>query len=104
MLNQISFTHFIDSGERAVQNIKFIQERGRFEWDAPEDSSRCDMKYSISFNNEIESDQVEMITQQYYGFDIYSCTNNNITVTTLIGFDNTNGEDASATYRISLGR
>lgn len=104
MLNQISFTHFIDSGERAVQNIKFIQERGRFEWDAPEDSSRCDMKYSISFNNEIESDQVEMITQQYYGFDIYSCTNNHITVTTLIGFDNTNGEDASATYRISLGR
>lgn len=97
-------THLFGTVNSAVRDLRFIEEKGRFEWDAPEDSSRCDLKYSITFNNAIESVDGKTITDKFYAFDLYSCTNNHITVTTIIGFDNAIGKDVSTLHAISVGK
>ncbi|KAK9711926.1 hypothetical protein QE152_g25191 [Popillia japonica] len=87
-------------GSSAVENLKFIEESGRFEWNAPDNSEGCELQYRINYRNEIATN--EIITDDlFYKFPLYFCSSNEIIVTTIIGIEDVDGESVSSIYPIS---
>lgn len=83
-----------------MENLKFIEESGRFEWNAPDNSEGCELQYRINYRNEIATN--EIITDDlFYKFPLYFCSSNEIIVTTIIGIEDVDGESVSSIYPIS---
>lgn len=78
----------------AVLDLQFNAISGRFEWQAPDDSEKCQIEYRIDFDNGHISEYIST-TNEYFVSSIYPCTHNLISVTTWIGFVGEDGDSAS---------
>lgn len=92
-----SVRKFPVSVNTAVQNLEFNLDRRRFEWQTPEDTERCQIQFQIYFTNG-QNTYHTSTSQGYFEFPLYPCTQNNINVTTWIGFTEKDGESVSGTH------
>lgn len=85
-------------------NLEFNSLNRRFEWQTPEDTENCQIRYQIDFDNGHTPSQTDTVNE-YFAFPIYSCTNNNIIVTTWIGFmDEIGGSVSDSHYEPVPGK
>lgn len=83
-------------GDSKVRDLQFNPELRRFEWLPPHAPEECDLEYNINFSNELIGTE-STTPDEFYEFPVYFCSNNWISVTTII---TTQGDSLVGDYAV----